>query len=392
MKKHRSIYLLFLIILIAAVCPDVFGQGAEITAKGYGAIYGGNKSAARDRAIEDAQRKAVEQAMGTMISSESISQNFQLIEDRILSLSSGYIKTYRIISESELDGEIEVEIAAVVGMEKIKDSLQAIQNLIRRVDKPKIMILIAEQSIRKEEAGEPGASKGSATLSATSLGVAENTLIEFFRSKGFQFVDRQALAGQIEIADPLVLVNDQKEIQRIANLTDAQVVIFGQAQARTAGNMDGISSGQANISLRALKTDSGEIIAASSAHAAIPHVDPSTANTKALSKASSQVSQKLMDQILKQWQAETSGTRTVSLTIEGVSYSEVKKFRDWLPNYVRGVKGIYQRSVKDRTAELDIDLQGSAQNLADDLSDKKFSNRTIEVLDLLPNKVSIKLK
>lgn len=392
MKKYCCTTLLFLTALITIASLQAFGQGAEITAKGYGAIYGGDKSAARDRAIEDAQRKAVEQAMGTMISSESISQNFQLIEDRILSLSSGYIETYRIISESELDGEIEVEIAAIIGLEKIKDSLQAIQNLLRRVDKPKIMILIAEQSIRKEETGGQGTSKGTATLSATSLGVAENSLIEFFRSKGFQFVDRQALAGQIEIADPLVLVNDQKEIQRIANLTDAQVAIFGQAQARTAGNVDGISSGQANISLRALKTDSGEIIAASSAHAAIPHVDPSTANSKALAKASHQVSQKLMDQILKQWQSETSGIRTVSLTIQGVTYSEVKKFRDWLPKYVRGVKGIYQRSVQNRTAELDIDLQGSAQNLADDLSEKKFADRSIEVLDLLPNKVSIKLK
>jgi hypothetical protein len=392
MRKKCCVALFFLTGLIAMACPWVLGEAVEITAKGYGTIYGTDKSAARDRAIEDAQRKAVEQAMGTMISSESVTQNFQLIEDRILSLSSGYIETYRIIHETELDGEIEIEIAAIVGMEKLNDSLQAIQNLIRRVDKPKIMLLIAEQSILQEGSIESKSSKTTTSLSATSLGVVENTLIEFFRSKGFQFVDRQALAGQIDVADPFTLVNDQERIQSIANLTDAQVVIFGQAQARTSGNVEGIFSGQANIALRALKTDSGEIIAASSAHAASPHVDPSTANTKALSDASHQISQQLMDQILKQWQAETSGTRTIALIIKGVSYAELKKFRDWLPQFVRGVKGIYQRSVRNNTAELDIDLQGSAQNLADELSEKQFNNRAIEVMDLLPNKISIELK
>jgi len=392
MKKKCCMAVLILTGLIMTVCPWILGQTSEITVKGYGTIFSTDKSAARDRALEDAQRKAVEQAMGTMISSESISQNFQLIEDRILSLASGYIETYRVLSETERDGEIEIQITAMVGIEKLSDSLLAIKNLIRRMDKPKIMLLIAEQSILEEKLGEQAMAQKTASLSATKLGVSENSLIEFFRTKGFQFVDRQALAGQINVADPLTLVNDQERIQRIANLTDAQVVIFGQAQARTTGNVDEIFSGQANITLRALKTDNGEIIAASSAHAAVPHVDPSTANTKALSDATRKISQQLMDQILEQWQSETSGTRTITLTIQGVSYNEVMKFRSWLPEYVRGVKGVYQRSVQNNTAELDIDLQGSAQNFADELSEKKFNNRVIEVYDLLPNKVSIKLK
>ena len=99
-----------------------------------------------------------------------------------------------------------------------------------------------------------------------------------------------------------------------------------------------------------------------------------------------------MDQILRQWQKESGGTRNVALTIKGVSYAEVRKFRTWLPKYVRGIKSVHQRSVQGNIAELDIDMQGSAQNLADELSEKKFNNRTIEVLDLLPNKVNIELK
>ena len=392
MGKRLSVHLVFLVAVLLILVIGAFAQSKEIKAKGYGTIYDNNKAAARDKAIEDAQRKAVEQAMGTMISSESVTKNFQLISDRILSLSSGYIEKYRVISKKEIDGEVEVEIAAIVGMSKLNDSVQAIKNLIRRMDRPKIMVLIAEQSIREEGQQLSEKRRGNAVLSSTSLGVVENVLIEFFRAKGFDFVDRQALAGQIEIADPLTLVNDKERIKKIANLTDAQVAIFGQAQARNTGEVQGIYSGQANISLRALKTDTGEIIAATNAHAAVPFVDPSTANTKALSEAAKKISQKLMDQILSQWQSESSGSRSICLVIKGVKYADVKKLRSWLTKYVRGVKSVHQRYVKDGIAELDLDIQGSAQNLADELSEKKFQKKTIEVLDLLPNKVSIELK
>ena len=392
MSKRLSIHLIILVAVLLILVIGAFAQSKEIKAKGYGTIYDNNKAAARDKAIEDAQRKAVEQAMGTMISSESVTKNFQLISDRILSLSSGYIEKYRVISKKEIDGEVEVEIAAIVGMSKLNDSVQAIKNLIRRMDRPKIMVLIAEQSIREEGQQLSEKRGGNAVLSSTSLGVVENVLIEFFRAKGFDFVDRQALAGQIEIADPLTLVNDKERIKKIANLTDAQVAIFGQAQARNTGEVQGIYSGQANISLRALKTDTGEIIAATNAHAAVPFVDPSTANTKALSEAAKKISQKLMDQILSQWQSESSGSRSICLVIKGVKYADVKKLRSWLTKYVRGVKSVHQRYVKEGMAELDLDMQGSAQNLADELSEKKFQKKTIEVLDLLPNKVSIELK
>ncbi|MBW2340257.1 MAG: flagellar assembly protein T N-terminal domain-containing protein [Deltaproteobacteria bacterium] len=392
MGKRLFVHSVFLVGVLLILVIGAFAQSKEIRTKGYGTIYGNNKAAARDKAIEDAQRKAVEQAMGTMISSESVTKNFQLISDRILSLSSGYIERYRVISEREINGEVEVEIAAIVGMSKLNDSLQAIKNLIRRMDRPRIMVLIAEQSIREERQEFAEKNRGYAVLSSTSLGVTENVLIEFFRAKGFDFVDRQALAGQIEIADPLTLVNDRERVKQIANLTDAQVVIFGQAQARNTGEVQGIYSGQANISLRALKTDTGEIIAATNAHAAVPFVDPSTANIRALSEAARKISQKLMDQILSKWQSESSGSRSICLVIKGVRYADVKKLRTWLTKYVRGVKSVHQRYVKDGIAELDLDIQGSAQNLADELSEKNFQSKTIEVLDLSPNKVSIELR
>ena len=55
----------------------------DILAEGVGAVVAGNQAKARDEALRDAMRKAIEQAVGTVISSETIVENFQLLSDRI---------------------------------------------------------------------------------------------------------------------------------------------------------------------------------------------------------------------------------------------------------------------------------------------------------------------
>src|SRR5690606_9756844 len=60
-------------------------KNAKVKAVGVAAIYRGDRAAARDKAVQDAQRKAVEQAVGTLVSSETVTENFQLLSDKIYS-------------------------------------------------------------------------------------------------------------------------------------------------------------------------------------------------------------------------------------------------------------------------------------------------------------------
>jgi len=48
-------------------------------------VEGGRKDIARDHAIKDALRKAVEQAVGTFIFSETVVENYEVLSDRIYS-------------------------------------------------------------------------------------------------------------------------------------------------------------------------------------------------------------------------------------------------------------------------------------------------------------------
>ena len=76
---------LFLYVLLFFCILPTLGESKEmrIVSEGVGAIIDGNRARARDIAVQDALRKAVEQAMGIYVNAETIVQNAVLIRDNI---------------------------------------------------------------------------------------------------------------------------------------------------------------------------------------------------------------------------------------------------------------------------------------------------------------------
>jgi len=64
----------------------------EVIAEGVASVVNVDKGVARDRALSDALRNAIEQAVGSYISSQTIIENYQLLQDNIFSKAQGYIK------------------------------------------------------------------------------------------------------------------------------------------------------------------------------------------------------------------------------------------------------------------------------------------------------------
>ena len=81
---------------------------------------------ARDIALQNAQRSAVEMALGTRIDSKTLTENMQLIQDRIVSVSAGYVAGYDVLSEGPSGDVYAVTIRATVKESIVDDTKAAI--------------------------------------------------------------------------------------------------------------------------------------------------------------------------------------------------------------------------------------------------------------------------
>lgn len=367
------------------------GQDLQtIITKGEGWFEGNDALIGKDRAIKDALVKAVEQAVGTMVSSDTRVQNFQLLNDEIFTKTEGYVQNYRILNENPGKNVYEVTIQASVAIGSIKDKLDALGLLLRQVGKPRVMILVAEQNIGRQHYQYWWGYHGGAQADLT---ITENTILDLFRAKGFDCVDHQAQSKNIKVAPAYRVadLNNQAAVT-LGKQADAEVVIVGKALARSIGSVAGtaMKSVQANVSLRAVQTDNGVILSSGSEHAAAVHIDDVTGGVDALKKASAKITEKMMDDIIKNFQKRFGATTLVQVTINGLSGPEdLHKFKNMLQGQVRGVEGIYERSFAGNVARIEIDLKGSAQTFSAEIGRKNFKEFAVKVLSTTWNTVEI---
>jgi hypothetical protein len=387
MVRVTRFLILFLSVMIFVRAASA-QETKTVSAEGVAAIQQGAVDMARDAAIEDAQKRAVEMAIGILIDSQTQVENYQLISDKILSQTKGYITRYNIASETADSGLLRVRINAEVALGRLNDDLSAIGILLGQMHKPRTMIMIAEQNIGHEWYAWWWGYHGE----QTDIGVVENTFMDVFTQKGFEFIDHATAAKEIKVTAAYKIQDLTAEQARtLGNQADAEVVIVGKALAKLYGDIGGgIKSVQADLSAKAIRTDTGQVIATATTHAAAVHITDTTAGIEAFKKASNQAAEQMMEKILAVYSREAGGTRPVNITITGLNKTQFVKFKDVLRNQVRGIKDLHERSFNGTTARISVDSKVSAQTLSDDLLLRDFGTFTVEVVSSTTNSLELK--
>lgn len=361
----------------------------EVVAKGLGAIIGGDQAKAADDALASALRSAVEQVVGTMVQSNVLVENYQVVEDQIYSRTQGYVKSYQVLSQTPRDNTLmEVTVRAIVKKSNLENDLNAIGLLIRQKNKPRIMVLVDEKNMDYHY-----------YYDHYDLNTTANQLTNKFLEKGFTFVDKDVVLRKLQRESVLAaLEGDNKSAESIARESGAEVLIMGKAVAKEASGgpavlrQSGMVSCQATLNLRAVRADDGTIIAVTSQQAPAVHVDNVTGGTQALIKAADLAAEDLTKKILKVWQQDVySGTTIQMRVMEVPSFADLTKFRDMLKTHVRGVQNVYQREYSGSTALLDLDVRASASQIADELGRKDFSPYRVQVVNFSQNYLVVKL-
>jgi hypothetical protein len=380
--------LLSIMILFAASSASA-QESKMVAAEGVAVIQQGRMDIARDQALEDAQKRAVEQAIGILINSQTQVENYQLISDNILSQTKGYIKRYDVSGEVTEGTLLRVRINAEVSLGKLGDDLSAIGILLGQMHKPRTMVMIAEQNIGHEWNAWWWGPRGQ----QTDVGVVENTIMDKFTQKGFEFVDHQVAAKEIKVTSAYQVQDlNADQARMLGSEAGAEVVITGKAVSKIQGEVGGgMKSAQADISARAVRTDTGQVIASATTHAAAVHISEVTAGIEALKKAANEASDQMLAKILAVYSKEVGGLRSINITINGLDKTQFVKFKDALRNQVRSIKDLHERSFSGTTAKISVDSKSSTQVLSDELLSRNFGSFTVEIISSTANTLELKV-
>ena len=384
-----SIFILFLLGLSAGLMAQTDSSDVKvIVGTGVGYITGGDVAHARDDAIEDALRKGIEQVLGMLLESQTLVENFQLIDDNIMTKTQGYVRKYEVINEQKRDAQLyEVTVRALVSVADIKDDLDGIATLIKRKNTPRMMVMIEEKNI--------GDQSGS-YYSESDLNTAENALTQAFMAKGFRFVDQATIKRNLSDQQAAAILEGNTNLAAsLGKRLGAEVVLTGKSFAKATDVVAfgaTIRSQQATVQVKAIRTDTGDIIATDSEQGKFSHIDDVAGGVKAIENACSKLSDKLITQILDRWQTDIESGSVMTLNVTGITgYDQFTKFKASLKYYVRGLESVTQRSWDGSYAVLEVVMKGNADDLAKRLSGQDIEESKITVTGMTQNSVTVEL-
>lgn len=339
----------------------------KVETVGLAAIVGDDLAAARDRALDDAKRKAVEQVAGTHVTARTVTESFQLVEDTIYARASGFVRSYAILEELREGETYRVRIEAEVDAKALVDDLEKIF-----ATKPRVIVLVAEQNIG---ADRPSYWWGSSGATA-DLSILQSTLIAAWQPRGYAFIDPGMLAGSLKVDAPLKTPDLSDAAARtLGRDTDADVAVVGKVLVNDAGPMmEGVKmhAYHAVGTLRALSIDTGEILAVVDDTGVAAHVDANLGGRLAIKALAEKAGGALEKKLLARWMAEAASSRSLELVLEGVKSGKELRAVEKAIAQLRGVESVRARRRKGSKVVLVVQVRARAQDFAQDLEAHRY--------------------
>lgn len=361
---------LLLVLFLFFFSPSLMGEtGTYVEVEGVGHISGGNLVQARDTAITDALRNAVEQAVGLVLDSQTRVQNYQLIEDSILTRTQGYVSEYQLLESWTSQGMFFVRLGVVVKERILQDDLAALDLIIQRAGDPRVMVIIPEEHLRR----------------AIPDPAAETEIIRQLLEAGFRLVD-QGQVTRVRESEVLrqALAGDEEAYQRLGAEYDADLLVIGEAFSELVGTYHGFFSCRARVEVRVVRTDTGEILAAHGIHESGVDITESAASKKSLAEAGATMAGYLIS-VLPASLADSS--RSVQLVLQGVTFMEVQEFFGDLQG-MHLVEDVFLRDFTGEGARFDLNTALLPMQLAQEIL--TLVQLPLEVTGISGSKVELK--
>ena len=350
-------------LLVVTFCLPAWAEKVD-KVTGTAAIVDGNTASARQKALEQALRSAVEQGIGVFIDSQTQAANFTVIRDSIYSKASGYVKDYQVISEGPApDGQTyEITIKAEVQTASIANDLNAIGIQLKFAGNPRFM------AVYLPETEKPLSRKSPAVVAA------EKAVTDVFLQKGCVILDPRFTAEvykRIERAGRIAA--DVDDLAKMALEYQADLLIVYDISAARAKTDSAYFSGiDTSFSIRIVSPSTGDILAQKGGRNFSPmllnqgeHYENEEA-AKAAVKTASGAANELVGQVLDYWQRQVHQGARLDVWFRNFSEEELFTLADILEN-LDGVKDTLVRNQSPGNFQMDVMYQGKPFDFQRDL-------------------------
>lgn len=340
---------------------------------------------AKDEAVRNALRKAVEQTCGVFIKGQSKTKDYKTVYDKVLANTAGYVLEYKI-SKTNVDKEdavTSVTVKARVSTKKFEESWASIAHTINQENNPRVVVGIIE-AVSWTTTGP--------AYEAEEGGVVQSCIEDFFNSKNITLMDKNTSA-KVTKRDLLLasLKDDSSEVAAIGARFKADVVVVGKASAKI-GKKIAIGDQElfqytAALNVRAVQTDSGRVLA-SKTYTKTYNELQAHAESKVLAKLGNEYAPELLKALVEAWAKRANVSRSVELNVSGMDYDAWKVFKAEAEK-IRGVQALRLREITESVANIDVEYEFTNENLADRISGLK--DLRLKVTEITANRIKLKV-
>ncbi len=318
MEKGVKTGLFLVIAWLVFLSMATVGWAIETTAIGEGRT--------RQEAINNGIRVAVEQALGTMVKSDTQVTNGKLIWDRIASASAGYVKNYNVLAEGKdpVTDAYKVKLAVTVDDYKLKGAVDDFLNDPRqqqifqqtKFDERKVVVVYQPQT----GFDLPYNSKGVQTI----MGLIQDKLA----AHGFRvFLPDQIRRIKGKSAEMVVDEETAIEIARQETGDCAIIVSLDGAKRPTS---DGFFLLMCTLNLRAFDTATGALFANVQDRDKTISRSGDYAIQDGISRAAIKIGPRAVERLVKKIVKRFSGPKYVTLIFRNISSKNQNRMEDIL--------------------------------------------------------------
>ncbi len=344
----RIIALLLLAFFIGITPANAAHEPVTVTGTGLTSLSNVKKAA-----LSDALCAAVREVIGVQVKSETLVKNLQLINDKIITKSDGYVKKWDVLKEDTQGAEYIITIKAWVEEGALNKDLFMngieVEQVYDWAGKPRILVVISDYI------------DGKTSLTAFMQPQLEGLL----KNKGMTILSGEQLKA-IKTRDVELAAKNSDKAIALGKRFGAEIVIVGKTVSTFSRALDVEGFKYyfytTQFDAKAYRTSNAEILLSKVYTETKSEQDTSAmgkhdAAVRSISNTLDQHAQDIVYNVVKHWYDGMSKASTYQLIISGVKSQEVTALSS-LITALPDVSAVHRRSFNRGVAELEVEFLG----------------------------------